>query len=100
MINIRTFGSNPAEIRLNELLIEQQDEKVAHWVCATLAKFRQGIAALEPVEREWRQTFLAMLREKYLTLVENRGLPEKIKTFLLNVITTDYRVALERLNHG
>jgi len=100
MINIGTFGNNPAEVRLNELLIEQQDEQITHWVCATLAKFRQGVAALKPVEPKWRKTFLSMLREKYLTLVENRELPEKIKTFLLNVITAGYRAALERLNHG
>lgn len=94
MIGIGIFGNSNSGLCLSKILTDLNDEKITHWICSTITKFHQGIMALKFVEHKWRKTFLSMLKIKYFTLVENRGLPEKVRSFTLNVMTTHYRIAL------
>lgn len=87
-----TIGSNPCEMRLNEMLMELNDRKITKYVTRNLLEFRQGLRELRLLDGEPHQLILIQLwRDHYIKAIHDKVLPESVKTHMLCCLTAYFR---------
>lgn len=88
-----TFGDSQAATDLVEILeTEYPNQNLQRYVSKRLNKFREILSQLSKIKRRSYQKYLAdLLLKDFRKKTKQNDWPEKVKTFFLNVINTDYK---------
>jgi len=98
-----TFGNSKAAINLVNTLNEPEYQDYAHKACNILSLQLGEIHAINNItDDRMRKAVLNSWHQRFRTKVNGSTLPENIKTHILCVATTYYRIALktEEVKHG
>jgi hypothetical protein len=95
MIAKGTIGNNPCEISLNEILMEKNDDKLVHKVCARIHKFRKDLKSfMEISDSSFREQMFQLYLKDVKRTIERYNIPEEVHSHLrccLHAYVSEYR---------